>query len=162
MLYTADHDEPRRALQKFIAAEINPHVDEWEDAGIFPAHELFKKLGNLGFLGLNKPAEFGGQGLDYSFALMMAEELGAITCGGVPMAIGVQTDMATPALARFGSDEVRNELLAPAIAGVRNSCRTSSDPNRASAGVAMSVCTPIAIGTPPQVMAPSSSAIISA
>ena len=84
---------------------------------IFPAHELFKKLGDLGFLGLNKPVEFGGQGLDYSYALMMAEELGAINCGGVPMAIGVQTDMATPALARFGSDEVRREFLAPAIAG---------------------------------------------
>src|SRR5204862_68343 len=55
MLFTADHDEPRRALQKFIAAEINPHVDEWEKADIFPAHELFKKLGDLGFLGLNKP-----------------------------------------------------------------------------------------------------------
>ena len=63
MLFTADHDEPRRILQKFIAAEINPHVDEWEEAGIFPAHELFKKLGSLGFLGLNKPIEFGGQGL---------------------------------------------------------------------------------------------------
>jgi alkylation response protein AidB-like acyl-CoA dehydrogenase len=100
-------------LQKFIASEINPHVDEWEKADIFPAHELFKKLGDLGFLGLNKPEAYGGQGLDYSYALMMAEELGAITCGGVPMAIGVQTDMATPALARFGSDEVRREFLAP-------------------------------------------------
>src|ERR1700733_15505335 len=117
MLFTADHDEPRRILQKFIAAEINPFVDEWEKADIFPAHELFKKLGGLGFLGLNKPVEFGGQGLDYSYALMMAEELGAIRCGGVPMAIGVQTDMATPALARFGSDEVRREFLVPAIAG---------------------------------------------
>jgi citronellyl-CoA dehydrogenase len=70
MLFTADHDEPRRALQKFIAAEINPHVDQWEQAGQFPSHELFKKLGGLGFLGLNKPVEFGGQGLDYSYALM--------------------------------------------------------------------------------------------
>jgi citronellyl-CoA dehydrogenase len=122
MLFTADHDEVRRALQKFIAAEINPHVDEWEDNDIFPAHELFKKLGHLGFLGLNKPAEFGGQGLDYSYALMMAEELGAIECGGVPMAIGVQTDMATPALARFGSDEVRREFLAPAISGDAVAC----------------------------------------
>ena len=79
MLFTADHDEPRRILQKFIAAEINPFVDEWEKAEQFPSHELFKKLGDLGFLGLNKPVEFGGQGLDYSYALMMAEELGAIT-----------------------------------------------------------------------------------
>ncbi len=122
MLFTADHEEPRRILQKFIAAEINPFVDEWEKADIFPAHELFKKLGDLGFLGLNKPIEFGGQGLDYSYALMMAEELGAIRCGGVPMAIGVQTDMATPALARFGSDEVRREFLAPSIAGDYVAC----------------------------------------
>src|SRR5438045_6805237 len=128
MLFTADHDEPRRALQKFIAAEINPHVDEWEDNDIFPAHELFKKLGDLGFLGLNKPTEFGGQGLDYSYALMMAEELGAIKCGGVPMAIGVQTDMATPALARFGSDEVRREFLTPAIAGDTVGCIGVSEP----------------------------------
>ena len=132
MLFTADHDEPRRALQKFIAAEINPFVDKWEEAGQFPSHELFKKLGGLGFLGLNKPVEFSGQGLDYSYALMMAEELGAIKCGGVPMAIGVQTDMATPALARFGSDEVRREFLAPAIAGDAVACIGVSEPGAGS------------------------------
>ena len=91
-----------------------------------------KKRGDLGFLGLNKPVEFGGQGLDYSFALMMAEELGAIRCDGVPMAIGVQTDMATPALARFGSDEVRREFLAPAIAGDAVACIGVSEPGAGS------------------------------
>ncbi|MBI5130125.1 MAG: acyl-CoA dehydrogenase family protein [Rhodopseudomonas palustris] len=132
MLFNADHDEPRRVLQKFIASDINPHVDEWEKAGIFPAHELFKKLGDLGFLGLNKPVEYGGQGLDYSYALMMAEELGAINCGGVPMAIGVQTDMATPALAKFGSDELRKEFLAPSIAGDYVACIGVSEPGAGS------------------------------
>src|SRR5579872_2192879 len=122
MLFTADHEEPRRTLQKFIAAEINPHVDEWEEAGQLPTHELFKKLGALGFLGLNKPVEFGGLGLDYSYAIMMAEELGAVRSGSAPMAIGVQTDMATPALARFGSDALRAEFLAPAIAGDMVGC----------------------------------------
>ncbi|MDR3469429.1 MAG: acyl-CoA dehydrogenase family protein [Xanthobacteraceae bacterium] len=122
MLFTAEHEQARRILHKLIETEINPHVDEWEEAGIYPAHEVFKKLGNLGFLGLNKPAEFGGQGLDYSYALMMAEEVGAITCDGIPMSIGVQTDMATPALARFGSDELRREFLAPAIAGDMVAC----------------------------------------
>ncbi len=132
MLFTTDHDEVRRSLQKFIASEINPHVDAWEKADIFPAHELFKKLGDLGFLGLNKPEAFGGQGLDYSYALMMAEELGTIKCGGVPMAIGVQTDMATPALARFGSDEVRREFLAPAVAGDQVCCVGVSEPGAGS------------------------------
>jgi len=132
MLFKAEHEDARRALQKFIAAEINPFVDEWENAGIFPAHELFKKLGDLGFLGLNKPVEFGGQGLAYSYAVMMAEELGAIRCGGVPMAIGIQTDMATPALARFGSDEVRREFLAPAISGDAVACIGVSEPGAGS------------------------------
>jgi len=132
MLFTPEHDAARRTLQAFIADEINPHVDEWEAAGIFPAHDVFKKLGNLGFLGLNKPVEFGGQGLDYSYAVMMAEELGAIRCGGVPMAIGVQTDMATPALARFGSDELRREFLAPSIAGDMVACIGVSEPGAGS------------------------------
>ena len=122
MIFTAEHDEPRRTLQRFIAAEINPHLDLWEKEGRFPAHELFGKLGRLGFLGLDKPVAFGGQGLDFSYALMMAEELGAIRGGSVPMAIGVQTDMATPALARFGSDELRREFLAPSIAGEFVAC----------------------------------------
>src|SRR5215510_12253033 len=122
MMFTPEHEELRRSLQKFIAAEINPHVDEWEEAGIFPAHELFKKLGNLGILGLTKPVEYGGQALDYSFALVMAEELGNITCGGVPMAVGVQTDMATPALSRFGSEDLCQEFLAPSIRGDYVAC----------------------------------------
>jgi citronellyl-CoA dehydrogenase len=117
MKFTAEHDELRRSLGRFIDSEINPHVDEWEEAGIFPAHALFKKMGDAGFLGISKPVEYGGAGLDYSYAMVMAEELGRIRCGGVPMAIGVQTDMATPALARFGSDLVKREFLAPSIAG---------------------------------------------
>ncbi|MGL4289543.1 MAG: acyl-CoA dehydrogenase family protein [Phreatobacter sp.] len=132
MLDTPEHEEVRRSLQKFIASEINPFVDDWEKAGIFPAHELFKKLGDLGFLGLNKPVKYGGQGLDYSFALLMAEELGAIRCGGVPMAIGVQTDMATPALARFGSDALRREFLAPSISGDFVACLGVSEPGAGS------------------------------
>ena len=132
MLFTAEHEEPRRSLQRFIAAEINPHVDEWEAAGQLPTHELFKKLGDLGFLGLNKPVEFGGAGLDYSYAVMMAEELGAVHSGSVPMAIGVHTDMATPALARFGSDALRREFLAPAISGDVVACVGVSEPGAGS------------------------------
>jgi citronellyl-CoA dehydrogenase len=122
MRFTPEHEQLRQSLRKFIDTEINPHVDAWEQAGMFPAHELFKKLGTLGFLGIHKPVEYGGAGLDYSYAMVMAEELGGIHCGGVPMAIGVQTDMATPALARFGSDEVKREFLAPSISGDYVAC----------------------------------------
>jgi len=122
MQYTEQHIQIQDSLRKFIDAEINPHVEEWEAAGIFPAHEVFRKMGALGFLGVNKPVEYGGLGLDYSYAAAMAEALAHVRCGGIPMAIGVQTDMATPALARFGSDEVRREFLAPSISGEYVAC----------------------------------------
>ena len=121
-IYTEDHIALQDSLKKFCDAEINPHIEEWEKAEIFPAKELFRKMGKLGFLGVNKPVEYGGQGLDYSYAAAFAEGLSAIQCGGIPMAIGVQTDMATPALARFGSDEVRKEFLAPSISGEYVAC----------------------------------------
>ncbi|MBO0332014.1 acyl-CoA dehydrogenase family protein [Sneathiella sp. CAU 1612] len=122
MQLTQEHRELSESLKKFIEAEINPHVDEWEEAEQFPAHELFKKMGNIGFLGISKPTEFGGSGLDYSYEAVASEALGYIACGGVAMAIGVQTNMSTPALARHGSDELRREFLAPAIAGDMVGC----------------------------------------
>lgn len=132
MRYTHEHREIQQTLKRFIDDEINPHVDEWEDAEIFPAHEVFKKLGNLGLLGLTKPQEYGGAGLDYSYSVAMAEALGHIECGAIPMAIGVQTDMCTPALARFGSDELRRQFLAPAIAGDMVGCIGVSEPSAGS------------------------------
>lgn len=128
MKFTAEHHELRRTVRQFVEKEINPHVDDWEEAGIFPAHELFKKMGDLGFLGINKPEKFGGMGLDYSYELVFAEEMGAVRCGAIPMAVGVQTDMATPALARWGSDGLREEFLRPAIAGDMVACIGVSEP----------------------------------
>jgi len=132
MKFTQEHEELRRTLKRVIDNEINPHVDEWEAAEQFPAHEVFKKLGNLGLLGLTKPEAYGGAALDYSYSMVMAEALGQIRCGGVPMAIGVQTDMATPALARFGSDELRRQFLAPSIAGDFVACVGVSEPGAGS------------------------------
>jgi citronellyl-CoA dehydrogenase len=132
MNFTQEHEEIRRNLKRLIDNEINPHVDAWEDAEQFPAHEVFKKLGDLGLLGLTKPEAYGGAGLDWSYAMVMAETLGHIRCGGVPMAIGVQTDMATPALARYGSDELRKEFLAPSIAGDYVACVGVSEPGAGS------------------------------
>jgi alkylation response protein AidB-like acyl-CoA dehydrogenase len=97
MEYSHEHLEIQKTLKRFIDAEINPHVDEWEAAEIFPAHEVFKKLGNLGLLGLTKPEAYGGIRVWTIPTMAMAETLGHIDCGGIPMAIGVQTDMCTPA-----------------------------------------------------------------
>jgi citronellyl-CoA dehydrogenase len=132
MLFNEQHEALRESLRRFIEREVNPYVDAWEAAGMFPAHSLFKKLGDQGFLGVTKPVEYGGMGLDYSYGLVVAETLGHIHCGGVPMAIGVHTDMATPALTRFGSDELRREFLVPAISGDMVACLGVSEPGAGS------------------------------
>ncbi len=132
MQFTHEHTELQRNLKRFIDTEINPNVDAWEASEMFPAKELFKKMGELGFLGISKPVQFGGLGLDYSYSVAMAETLGHINCGGVPMAIGVQTDMATPALARFGSDALREQFLTPAISGHAVACVGVSEPGAGS------------------------------
>ena len=132
MLLTPEHLALRDSARRFIDQEINPHVDAWEEAEIFPAHALFKKLGDAGFLGITKPERYGGLGLDYSYAMVFAEALGHIHCGGVPMAIGVQTDMCTPALARFGDEALCAEFLAPAIAGDQVGCIGVSEPEAGS------------------------------
>ncbi|OZG71618.1 acyl-CoA dehydrogenase [Hahella sp. CCB-MM4] len=122
MLFTQEHNEIRRTIKNFVENELNPHTEEWEKAGEFPMHEIFKKLGDLGLLGIHKPEAFGGMGLDYSYNMIAAEELGTCTSGGVALSIGVQTDMCTPAIARFGSDELKEQFLAPAIRGEMIGC----------------------------------------
>jgi citronellyl-CoA dehydrogenase len=117
MKLTEEHQQLRRTVREFVDKEINPYVEAWEREGAFPAHEVFKKAGKLGLLGVNKPEAYGGMGLDYSYQMVVTEELGTCHCGAIPMALGVQTDMATPALARWGTDELRREFLTPAIAG---------------------------------------------
>jgi citronellyl-CoA dehydrogenase len=122
MQFTSEHRQLADTVRRFCESEVNPYLREWEDAEIFPAHKLFKKMGDLGLLGVKYDPAYGGMGLDFSYQMVVAEELGAIRCGGVTMAIGVQTDMATPALARFGSHELKTEYLAPAIAGDMVAC----------------------------------------
>jgi len=84
MQLTHEHEQLRETIKRWIAKEVNPHVDDWEDAGIFPAHQVFRQMGELGLLGLNKPVEDGGLGLDYSYAAVMAETLADMNCGGIP------------------------------------------------------------------------------
>ena len=132
MKFTTEHKALSETVSRFVAKELNPFVPKWEADEQYPAHEVLKKLGDLGLLGLKYPEEFGGAGLDFSYSMVMAEALGDCTCGGVPMSIGVHTDMCTPALARFGSDELRREFLAPSIAGDVVGCVAVSEPGGGS------------------------------
>ncbi|HJU39769.1 MAG TPA: acyl-CoA dehydrogenase family protein, partial [Tahibacter sp.] len=132
MFSTPEHHALRATVARFVDEELNPHVDAWEEAKQFPAHDVFAKLGAMGLLGITRPVDVGGMALDHSYAIAFAEELGRCRCGAVPMAIGVQCDMATPALARYGSDELQREFLVPAIAGQQVAAIGVSEPGAGS------------------------------
>jgi citronellyl-CoA dehydrogenase len=130
--FTTEHEMFRQSVRRFVEQQINPYVEEWEAAGIFPAHQLFKKMGDLGFLGLTYPEEYGGMGLDFWYAVVLCEELGKADCSGVPMGITVHTDMCTPALAAHGSHELKQQFLAPSIRGDYVGCIGVSEPDAGS------------------------------
>src|SRR5262249_49230919 len=132
MYFNDEHEMFRQTVRRFVEQEINPHVDEWEEAGIFPAHELFKKMGDLGFLGLTYPEAYGGLDLDFWYTVVFCEELGHANCSGVPMGITVHTDMCTPALAHFGSHELKKQFLEPSIRGDYVGCIGVSEPDAGS------------------------------
>ncbi len=132
MEITHEHQQIFDTTRKFVKETINPHVDDWEASGMWPAHDILGQMGDLGLLGIAKPETVGGLGLDYSYQILFAEALGHCRVGGVPMAIGVQTDMATPALARYGSDELKRDFLMPAIAGQQVACIGVSEPGAGS------------------------------
>jgi citronellyl-CoA dehydrogenase len=132
LYFTKDHDMVRRSIREFVNKEINPYVDEWEEAGIAPLHDLFKKMGELGFLGIRYDPKYGGQGLDYWYDLILLEELGHAQGNGIPMAISVQTHMATPAIDEFGSDYLKETYLKPAIAGEMVSSIAVTEPGAGS------------------------------
>jgi citronellyl-CoA dehydrogenase len=117
VIETDEHQIFRKTLRDLFEREIEPHIDGWEAARSSPLHELFPKLGAVGLLGLEYDEAYGGMGADHSFTVIAGEEMGRINCGGVPMAMAVQMSMATPALARYGSPELKERYLGPSIRG---------------------------------------------
>uniref|UniRef100_A0AC34Q5W2 Acyl-CoA dehydrogenase n=1 Tax=Panagrolaimus sp. JU765 TaxID=591449 RepID=A0AC34Q5W2_9BILA len=135
LLYGPNHLAFANSITQYINTRINPFVDEWEKNKIFPAKVVFNELGKLGVFGVNKPigwhlfgrcnihlSGYGGLGLDFSYSVLVAETMGKINCGAIPMAIAVQSDMATPALSDYGSDYLKREFLLPSMLGERVSC----------------------------------------
>lgn len=129
--FNEEHEQLRKTVQRFVKNEIAPFVEEWEEAGEFP-RELFKRMGELGFLGLRYPEEVGGQGGDYFMNLVFAEEMHKCGCGGVPMAVAVQTDMATPPIYQFGTKDQHERFLKPALKGEKIAAIGITEPNHGS------------------------------
>ena len=130
--FTEEHELFRDTVRGFVETEMNPYIDQWEAEGGFPARELFTKMGSLGLLGLEYAVEDGGGGADHLYTVILCEELGRCDAMGVPMAIGVQTDMATPSLAKFGSKELKEQFLRPAIEGTAVAAVGVTEPDAGS------------------------------
>jgi acyl-CoA dehydrogenase len=129
--FREEHHQLRAAIRRYVTEELAPHADEWEAARWFP-DDVFRRMGELGFLGLTVPEEHGGQGGDYWSTVVLGEELARAGCGAVPMAIAVQTDMATPPILKFGTSQQKRRYLEPAVRGESIACLGITEPETGS------------------------------
>ncbi|MGO9977300.1 MAG: acyl-CoA dehydrogenase family protein [Solirubrobacteraceae bacterium] len=129
-IFTDEHDQLRESIRRFVIAELQPHAEEWEET-TFP-NWVFTRMGELGFLGLDKPVEYGGQGGDYYTSLVLSEELAHSHSGGLSMGVAVHTDMALPPILAFGTEEQKQEWAVPAIAGTKILCIGITEPDAGS------------------------------
>ncbi len=128
--FTDAHEELRLHIRRFLEKEVEPHLEEWEET-LFP-DAIFKRFGELGFLGLRYPPELGGQGGDYFSAVVLSEEMARAHCGGLGMAVAVQTEMATPPVFKFGDEAQKRRFLVPAITGDAIAAIAMTEPDAGS------------------------------
>jgi alkylation response protein AidB-like acyl-CoA dehydrogenase len=129
-IFTDEHEQLRESIRAFVLKELRPHAEEWEEE-TFPDW-VFRRMGELGLLGLSYPEQYGGQGGDYYCNLVLAEEIVHANCGGLAMGLAVHTDMATPPIHVFGTEEQKQAYLVPAIRGEKISCLGISEPDAGS------------------------------
>src|SRR5690349_1427366 len=129
-IFTEEHEALRESIRSFVVRELAPHAEEWEET-TFP-DSVFRRMGELGLLGLSMPEEYGGQGGDYFCNLVLAEELSHSGSGGFAMGVAVHTDMATPPILQFGTEEQKQDYLVPAIRGEKISCLGITEPDAGS------------------------------
>jgi alkylation response protein AidB-like acyl-CoA dehydrogenase len=129
-IFTDEHEALRESIRNFATKELAPHAEEWEET-TFPDW-VFERMGELGFLGLSYPEEYGGQGGDYYANIVLAEEIGAARSGGLAMGVAVHTDMATPPVFLFGTEEQKQRYLVPSIKGQKISCLGITEPDAGS------------------------------
>lgn len=130
-MFTPEHDLFRETVKKFVEKELVPHAEEWEGKEEFPS-SVFRRMGELGFLGLHYPEEYGGQGCDFIFSIILAEELARCGMAGLQMAVGVHNGMATPPIYKFGTEEQKQRFLVPANRGEKIAALAITEPNAGS------------------------------
>lgn len=129
--FSEEHNIFRKTVRDFVKKEIRPYAEAWEEAEIYP-REIFKRMGDLGFLGLSYPEEYGGGGADYFTNIVFAEEISKCGALGFAMSVLVQTDIATPAINEYGTHEQKLKYLKPALAGEMIVALGVTEPNHGS------------------------------
>lgn len=129
-IFTEEHERLRESIARFVAKELAPHAEEWEET-TFP-DSVIQRMGELGFLGLSVPEQYGGQGGDYYANLVLAEEIAGARCGGLAMGVAVHTDMATPPILAFGTEQQKQAYLTPAMRGEKIACIGITEPDAGS------------------------------
>ncbi len=129
-IFNDEHEQLRESISNFALKELAPHAEEWEET-TFP-DSVFRRMGELGFLGLDKPEQYGGQGGDYFSAIVLAEAIGNANSGGLSMGIAVQTDMAMPPILALGTEEQKQQWAVPAIKGEKILCLGITEPDAGS------------------------------
>jgi alkylation response protein AidB-like acyl-CoA dehydrogenase len=129
-IFTDEHQQLRESIHRFVVKELQPHSEEWEET-TFP-NWVFARMGELGFLGLDKPEQYGGQGGDYYTSLVLSEEMVHAHSGGLAMGLAVHTDMAMPPILAFGTEEQKQEWVVPAIKGEKILCLGITEPDAGS------------------------------
>jgi alkylation response protein AidB-like acyl-CoA dehydrogenase len=129
-IFTDEHQELRESMKSWVLKECTPHRNEWEES-LWP-DSILKRAGELGYLGLCYPEEYGGQGGDYFYSLVRAECMSYSGCGGLNMGFAVHTDMATPPIHLLGTEELKQRYLPPSIAGEKISCLGITEPGAGS------------------------------
>jgi len=129
--FSREHEELRRSIRTFVENELAPNAAEWEKDKYFPDW-VFNRMGELGFLGIAYPEEYGGGGGDYLCSIVLAEEMTRCGSGGLAMAVAVQTDMAVPPLHKFGTEDQKQRYLVPAISGEKIFCLGITEPDAGS------------------------------
>lgn len=132
MLATDEEKAFRATVRRYVEERVNPRIPAWEEGGMMPLHAVFTEMAELGLLGLEYEPAYGGQGADHVYTLILAEEMGRCDHGSLPMALGVQVDMATPSLARYGTHEQKLQYLKPALEGRMVCSIAVSEPDHGS------------------------------
>src|SRR5688572_24688067 len=115
-LFTPEHDMLRRSVRTFVEREVTPQVSAWEDEGRIPK-SFWRRMGELGFLGLDFPAAYGGAGADFIANVVLGEEMARCRSGGVAFSVLVHTDMSSPWLVRYGTDAQKRKYLPGIVSG---------------------------------------------